>query len=167
MPQDPPSGSRLRRSKLASSCPEVWLQPWRLCGEGLMRIGFLTTATLAQVVICSLGVINHFSKMSGDHMTLKRFWVYDCENLDEKALNVSYIGERINEAVYICWFSRCFYFILADLTGVVTISNIISDAEAKQNGLLWHDTNMGAQPLNVQSADIVTVDSLRNRRKEL
>ena len=86
------------KSKLASSCPEVW----RLCGEGLMRIGFLTTATLAQVVICSLGVINHFSKMSGDHMTLKRFWVYDCENLDKKALNVSYIGERINEAVYIC-----------------------------------------------------------------
>ena len=100
-------------------------------------------------------------------MTLKRFWVYDCENLDKKALNVSYIGERINEAVYICWFSRCFYFILSDLTGVVTISNIISDAEAKQNGLLWHDTNMGAQPLNVQSADIVTVDSLRNKRKEL
>ena len=154
---------KMPKSKLASSCPEVW---W-LCGEGLMRIGFLTTATLAQVVICSLGVINHFSKMSGDHMTLKRFWVYDCENLDKKALNVSYIGERINEAVYICWFSRCFYFILADLTGVVTISNIISDAEAKQNGLLWHDTNMGAQPLNVQSADIVTVDSLRNKRKEL
>ena len=40
--------------------------------------------------------------MSGDHMTSKRFWVYNCENLDKKALNVSYIGERINEAVYIC-----------------------------------------------------------------
>ena len=27
MPPDPPSGSRLRRSKLASSCYEVWLRP--------------------------------------------------------------------------------------------------------------------------------------------
>ena len=26
---DPPSGLRLRRSKLASSCTEVWLRPWR------------------------------------------------------------------------------------------------------------------------------------------
>ena len=29
MPPDPSSGSRLRRSKLASSCSEVWLRPWR------------------------------------------------------------------------------------------------------------------------------------------
>ena len=28
MPPDPPSGSRLRRSKLASSCYEVWLRPF-------------------------------------------------------------------------------------------------------------------------------------------
>ena len=27
-PQIPPSGSRLRHSKLASSCSEVWLRPW-------------------------------------------------------------------------------------------------------------------------------------------
>ena len=27
MPPDPPGGSHLRRSKLASSCSEVWLQP--------------------------------------------------------------------------------------------------------------------------------------------
>ena len=28
MPPDPPSDSRLLRSKLASSCTEVWLQKW-------------------------------------------------------------------------------------------------------------------------------------------
>ena len=30
MPPDPPSGARLRRSKLVSSCSEVWLRPWKL-----------------------------------------------------------------------------------------------------------------------------------------
>ena len=30
MPPDPPSGAHLRRSKLVSSCSEVWLRPWKL-----------------------------------------------------------------------------------------------------------------------------------------
>ena len=29
MPPDPPSGSRLARSKLAVSCTELWLRPWK------------------------------------------------------------------------------------------------------------------------------------------
>ena len=30
MPPDPPSGSRLPRSNLASSCSRVWLRPWKM-----------------------------------------------------------------------------------------------------------------------------------------
>ena len=40
-PPNLPSGSRLRRSKLASSCSEVWLRPSKLAIQFVVKIGLI------------------------------------------------------------------------------------------------------------------------------
>ena len=67
--------------------------------------------------------------------------------------------------MYICGFCCCFYLILAHITGVIAIRDVFSDAAAKQYRLLRHNTNMRAQPLNVQSAHIVIINGLIKRNK--
>ena len=52
-------------------------------------------------------------------------------------------------------------------TSVVTVSDVLSDAAAKQDRLLWYDTNMRAQPLYVQSSNIVSINRLQEEKHKL
>ena len=79
----------------------------------------------------------------------------------------TYLGKRINKAVYVGRFSSVFYFILSYFTWVVAVCDVVSDATAKQDRLLWHDAKVRAQPLYVQCLNIVTVDRLSVNNRDL
>ena len=53
----------------------------------------------------------------------------NCESL-------SYLGQGINEAVYVGSLSCLYYFISSNFARVVSVRDVVSDAATKQNRLL-------------------------------
>ena len=55
---------------------------------------------------------------------------------------------------------RCLNFLRTDSTGVVSISDILGDAAAKQHRLLRYDPHSGTKPFDVQCAHAVAIHIL-------